>query len=136
MAAEENKALIRRFVAAADRSDFDEATTCLAPDLRVHLGGVAEALDFPTFVQFGHAWHAAFPDEQTTFDAQFADGDTVISRMTSTATHTGDFQGLPPTGRRITVTGIWIDRVRDGRIVERWGVVDMLGVKQQLGAPA
>ena len=54
--------------------------------------------------------------------------------MTSTATHLGDFQGIPATGKRITVGGIWIDRIAGGRIVERWGVVDLLGVLQQLGA--
>jgi predicted ester cyclase len=53
--------------------------------------------------------------------------------MTSTATHTGEFQGIPSTGKRITVSGIWIERIADDRIVERWGVFDMLGVMQQLG---
>ena len=86
-----------------------------------------------TFFQVGQMWHAAFPDEQTVFDDQIAEGDKVVSRMTSTATHTGEFQGIPPTGKRITVTGIWIERIAEGKIVERWGVVDMLAVMQQLG---
>jgi predicted ester cyclase len=54
--------------------------------------------------------------------------------MSSTATHTGEFQGIPPTGKRIAVTGIWLDRLAGGKLVERWGVVDALGVLQQLGA--
>jgi predicted ester cyclase len=68
-----------------------------------------------------------------TFEDQIAEGDKVVSRMTSKATHMGEFQGIPPTGKRIAVTGIWIDRVVDDQIVERWGQVDMLGVMQQLG---
>jgi steroid delta-isomerase-like uncharacterized protein len=130
----ENKALIRRFVAAADRLDFEEATRCLSPHIAVHVGGLPAPLDLATFFQFGQAWHTAFPDEQTTFEDQIAEGDTVVSRMTSTATHRESFQGIPPTGRRVTVTGIWIDRVADGQIVERWGQIDMLGLLQQLGA--
>ncbi len=133
MSTEANKALVRQFVAAADQRDFDRASACLSPDVVVHLAGAPGPLDFPTFFQFGQMWHAAFPDEQTSFDDQVAEGDRVVSRMTSTATHTGEFQGIPPTGKRIMVTGIWIDRIADGKIVERWGVVDMLSVLQQLG---
>jgi len=130
---EENKALIRRFVAAADRLDFEEAERCLSPDVGVHMPGMPQPLDFATFFGFGQAWHSAFPDEQTTFEDQIAEGDKVVSRMTSRATHAGEFQGIEPTGKRITVTGIWIDRVAAGKIAERWGQVDMLGVMQQLG---
>jgi predicted ester cyclase len=86
-----------------------------------------------TFFEFGQAWHSAFPDEGTTFEEQIAEGDKVVSRMSSRATHLGEFQGIPPTGQRITVTDTFIDRVADGKIVERWGQVDMLGVMQQLG---
>jgi predicted ester cyclase len=132
MSTEANKALVREFVAAADQRDFERASACLSPSVVVHLAGAPSPLDFPTFFQFGQMWHAAFPDEHTAFDDQIAEGDKVVSRMTSSATHSGEFQGIPPTGKRITVTGIWIDRVADGKIVERWGVVDMLSVMQQL----
>jgi predicted ester cyclase len=133
MSEEANKALIRQFVAAADQQDFNGASAYLSPDVIVHLAGAPSPLDFPTFFQFGQMWHAAFPDEHTVFDDQIAEGDRVVSRMTSSATHTAEFQGILPTGKRISVTGIWIDRVAEGKIVERWGVIDMLGVMQQLG---
>lgn len=130
---EENKTLIRRFVEAADRSDFEEATKCLSPDISVHMPGMPGPLDLDTFFEFGLAWHSAFPDEDTTFEDQIAEGDKVVSRMSSRATHTGELQGIPPTGKKITVNGIWIDRVVDGKIAEHWAQVDMLGVMQQLG---
>ena len=129
-----NKQLIRDFVAAADRLDFESASACLSPNVVVHLAGAPGPLDFPTYFQMGQMWHSAFPDEQTEFENQVAEGDRVASRMVSIATHLGEFQGIPPTGRRVRVTGIWIDRVADGQIVERWGVVDMMGLMQQLGA--
>ncbi len=131
---EANKALIRRFVAAADSLDFEEATRCLSPDIFVHMGGMPVPLDLASFFEFGQAWHSAFPDEETTFEDQIAEGEKVVSRMSSRATHTGELQGIPPTGKKITVSGIFIDRVADGKIVERWGQVDMLGVLQRLGA--
>jgi steroid delta-isomerase-like uncharacterized protein len=134
MSIEQNKVLVRQFVEAADKHDFATATTCLSPDdLKVHMAGVPQPLDYETFLQFGQMWHSAFPDEQTAFEDQVAEGDKVVSRMTSTATHQGEFQGIPPTGKKIKVTGIWIDRIANDRIVERWGVIDMLGVMQQLG---
>lgn len=133
MSTEENKLLVRQFVAAADRQDFDQAASLLSPSIVVHLAGAPGPLDFPSFFQFGQMWHVAFPDEQTVFDEQIAEGDKVVSRMTSTATHLGNFQGMPATRARIRVSGIWIDRIADGKIVERWGVVDMLSVMQQLG---
>jgi predicted ester cyclase len=59
--------------------------------------------------------------------------DMVVSRMVSRATHLGDFQGVPATGKPIQVSEIWIDRIDHGRIVERCGVVDMLTLMEQLG---
>jgi predicted ester cyclase len=101
--------------------------------------GITAPLDFATFFHFGQMWHNAFPDEQTSFEDQVAEGGKVVSRMSSTATHLGEFQGMPATGKKIRVSGIWIDRIAEGKIVERWGVVDMMSVMQQLGvipAPA
>lgn len=58
----------------------------------------------------------------------------MATRFTSTGTHLGEFQGLAPTGRKLSWTGTVIDRVRDGRTVESWGNWDMMGMMQQLGA--
>lgn len=133
MSAEQNKAIVRQFVAAADKRDFEAATKFISPNVVVHIGG-GPALDFATFFQFGQMYHAAFPDEVTVFEDQIAEGDKVVSRMTSTATHRGEFQGIPPTEKPVRLTGLWIDRIVDGQIVERWGEFDMMGLLQQLGA--
>ncbi len=87
MSTEQNKALIRRFVEAADRLDFEGATACLSPDLKVHLAGMPEPMNFQAFLGFDRMWHSAFPDEQTAFQDQISEGDKVVSHMTSTATH-------------------------------------------------
>jgi|SRR5215469_3952217 len=77
---------------------------------------------------------AAFPDAQRTVDDQLTDDyQNVVTRWTATATHQGDFMGIAPTGKRITVTGISIHRIADGKVVEEWQQWDSLGLMQQLG---
>jgi predicted ester cyclase len=83
---------------------------------------------------FAHEFRTGFPDFRDTVDLQLAEGDLVATRATSSGTHTGPFQGIAPTGKRLSWTGIVIDRVQDGRIVESWGNWDMMGLLQQLGA--
>ena len=75
----------------------------------------------------------AFPDLHFTVEDQIAQGDRVVSRLTMRGTHKGDFQGIPATGKQATVTGIDIFRIVGGKVVERWGNFDDLGMMQQLG---
>jgi steroid delta-isomerase-like uncharacterized protein len=79
-------------------------------------------------------YRAAFPDLVVTVEAQYEDGDVVISRWTATGTHNGDLPNLPATGRQSTVGGIVIDRFEGDKIAENWGHWDTLGMLQQLGA--
>ena len=60
-------------------------------------------------------------------------GDKVVNRWTGTATHTGNFFGIPPTGKQVTVEGITIHQIADGRIVADWSQSDQLSLMQQLG---
>ena len=75
----------------------------------------------------------AFPNLHVTIDDQFAQGDRVVTRVTQTGTHTGNFMGLAATGRQICVSAVSIERIANGKIVESWGVSDQLGLRQQLG---
>jgi predicted ester cyclase len=56
-----------------------------------------------------------------------------VARITMTGTHTGDFWGIPATGKRVEFTGIYIVRIAGGRIVEHWGEEDGVSLLQQLG---
>jgi steroid delta-isomerase-like uncharacterized protein len=76
----------------------------------------------------------AFPDAKIRIEDAVSDGDTVASRWTITGTHRGDFQGVPPTGRPITMKGVDFSRVVDGRVAEHWAQFDVLAVMQQIGA--
>lgn len=78
--------------------------------------------------------HAAFSDGRSTIEDVVAEGDKIVWRWSYQATQTGDFMGIPATGKRVTLSGITIDRIEDGRFKERWSVTDTLGFLQQLGA--
>jgi predicted ester cyclase len=71
---------------------------------------------------------------RVTIEDLVAEGDTVVVRDTTRATHRGAFAGIPPTGKEVRVARIALFRLADGRIAEHWGQVDMLGLLQQLGA--
>jgi steroid delta-isomerase-like uncharacterized protein len=79
-------------------------------------------------------YRAAFPDVKITVDDVIAQGDKVALRWHAEGTHRGELEGMAPTGVRATVTGIFIDQWKDGKIVESWGQWDNLGLARQLGA--
>jgi predicted ester cyclase len=62
-----------------------------------------------------------------------AEGDTVVAYWTNTSTHLGEFMGIPPSGRTVTISGVDLHRLRDGRMAEHWHVVEELQMMQQLG---
>ena len=83
--------------------------------------------------QFVTASLAAFPDLHNTIEDQIAENDLVVTRYVISGTHQGEFMNIPPTGKQFTVTGIEMHRFTDGKLVELWNIMDMLGALQQLG---
>ncbi len=75
----------------------------------------------------------AFPDTQFSIDDMVAEGDRVAMRWTAIGTHDGDLDGMAPSGKPISVSGMSIDRIVDGKIVEEWSAWDALGMMQQIG---
>ena len=77
----------------------------------------------------------AVPDLTYTVEDQMAEGDKVVTRYTATGTHQGEFFGVAPTGKRIEMSGIQIDRFGEsGKMVEEWPEYDLLGAMKQMGA--
>jgi len=77
----------------------------------------------------------AFPDFSESIEDVIVDGDKVVTRFTASGTHLGVFRDLAPTGRRVAIEEIGIFRIASGKIVEKWGLIDRLGLFEQLGAP-
>ena len=139
MSAEENKVLVRRYVELIHRGDLEGGEALVASTFAFHMPGMSQPLDREGFRQLFIGLRAAFPDITVTNDALVAEGDLVAGRWLTRATHLGDFQGIPPTGRQVAITSMDLNRIVDGRIAERWHEFDALGSLQQLGvvpAPA
>ena len=138
MSLERNKELARAAIGIWSTGDFSRALEIFTPGYVMHqhhdaaVGGTGD-LGLKALRTFAHEFRVGFPDFHNTIDLQLAEGDLVATRFTSTGTHTGSFQGIAPTGRKLSWTGTVIDRVQDDRIVESWGNWDMMGMLQQLG---
>ena len=77
--------------------------------------------------------HAAFPDLHTQVDGLIAEGNKVVARFSGRGTQKGELMGIPPTGKEVTVAGIQICRIADGKVVEDWSELDYMGMMTQLG---
>ncbi|HET6320186.1 MAG TPA: ester cyclase [Chloroflexota bacterium] len=134
MSAEDNKSIILRWLQAFNERDWATEAAYRAPDYVAYLAGAPGPLDGAGWDGFMSAFSAGLPDAQISVEAMVAERDLVASRWTITGTHSGTFQGVPATGRQVTMAGIEISRVVDGKIVEHWAQFDVLGVLQQIGA--
>ena len=134
MSTEENKALVLRFEDEVwngrNPARVDEF---FAPSHAFRAAG-DPPLDREGHRQMIAHFQGAFPDGRNASEELLAEGDMVVQRWTFRGTHRGAFQGIPPTGNQVTLTGISIWRFDDGRIVESWHELDTLGLLQQLGA--
>ncbi len=107
----------------------------LAPDYVSHAPGDPELSRGPEGIEeVVRAYHAAFPDITFVVEKQVAEGDMVVTRWTARGTHRGEFMGVPPSGRRIEVSGMSMDRISGGRIVENWNNWEALEMMRQIGA--
>ena len=136
---EENKAIARRFyIEVAGQGNLSLIDELVAEDFVDHNApGPDIAPGREGLKQVFTAFGSAFPDMKGTLDDQVAEGDKVVSRMTFTGTHQGDYLGMPATGKSFSIEAVEIFRFEGGMIAERWGQADRIGMMQQLGlAPA
>jgi steroid delta-isomerase-like uncharacterized protein len=133
MSTEENEAVIRRFWDAFNQHDLDTLEPLMAPDFKDYDPTRPGPVDRAGRMQQGTMFLAAFPDTHYEIEDLVAEGDKVAVRFTYRGTHRGELMGIPPTGKVVTFTGIAIDRLEKGKIVEHWLIYDALGLMQQLG---
>ncbi|HEY7257837.1 MAG TPA: ester cyclase [Gaiellales bacterium] len=135
MQAEESKKVVRRFIDEYQTGASDAAfAELLDPDVVDHSRPPGIARGAEGVRQQFDGFRAGLPDFRATILHQVAEGDLVITHKVFNGTHTGELLGIPPTGREVEILVMDVVRVADGRIVEHWGVVDRLGLLQQLGA--
>jgi steroid delta-isomerase-like uncharacterized protein len=132
---EANKAIVSDFIGALfTKGDPSAVDDYLADDFVNHDPPFGASADREGMRGAGAMFRAVFPDWRSDLHLLVAEDDIVVEMFTATGTHTGtEIMGVAPSGRTVTLPGINIFRLRDGRIVERWGRLDDLGFLRQLG---
>ena len=135
MSAEASKAIVRRFWGVWEHGTIDLVDEMLGPDYINHSPGIpnqppgAEGVKAVVMM-----FRRALPDLRVVIEDMIVEGNKVAVRYTLEGTHAGELFGIPPTGRRLRIKSIAVERVADGKIREHWRVTDSLDMMQQLGA--
>jgi C-1 hydroxylase len=127
---EENKAIVRKMVEAANARNVDLMNEIVAPDFVDHK---RQLQGLEVLKQWATTIFKSFSDFHETIEDIVAEGDKVWVRIKITGTHTGEFLGLAPTGKKFTETSVDIFRIDNGKLVEGWNVTDELDFLKQLG---
>jgi steroid delta-isomerase-like uncharacterized protein len=129
MSLEANKAIVRRWIEVYNTHNLDSFDEFIAPEYVDHTNKV----DKEGLRQLFIMGFTGFPDWHETIEDIIAEGDKVWIRVSYTGTHTGDFMGVAPTGKKVTMTGVDIYRIENGKLVEYWHVSDQMNFNVQLG---
>lgn len=131
---EQNKKIARRmFEEGEGQGNLGVVDELIASDFINHtpfgeMHGQEPARQFILMLRQG------FPDLEVTIEDQVAEGDRVATRWTARGTHQGEFQGVPPTGNPMEISGIAMARIANGKVIEQWATPDLLTMMQQIGA--
>ena len=131
MSLEENKELVRRSWAAYDSGD-EETFRALLTDDWVEWDGAGNSVTLDEVLESMRLQRESFPDKHTEIDIMVAEGDLVVARSTTRATHQGPYLDLEPTGGEVVVYEISIHRIADGKIAETWEQSGPAGFYEQL----
>jgi steroid delta-isomerase-like uncharacterized protein len=135
MSHESDRALVTRVAEDIwNKGNLAAVHEVMAPQARYHgphmPDGIGQREDWRKAIAM---YRGAFPDAHVVFDELITAGDTIVGRWSATGTHEGELPGVEPTGKQIAISGITIYRIADGKIIEAWEQLDLLGMWQQLG---
>jgi len=133
--AEEQKKIFRRFAEEAwNKGNLDVVYETFTADYRAHSTDPAyDVVGAKAHAEFIETFRASFPDVTVHFEHLISNGDLLVANMSWSGTHQNDYMGIAATGRDVSVHVIGLNRFEGDMVVEAWGVVDMLGMLQQLG---
>jgi steroid delta-isomerase-like uncharacterized protein len=134
MSTEENKAIVRHYLDEVwNKGNVSIIDEVMAPTYARYMNASGAYLDRERQKQRISGMRQAFSELALTLEDITAEGDKVTIRVTLQGTHTGNFMGVPATGKQVAIEAIDILRLVDSKVVEHWGVMDTFGLMQQLG---
>jgi predicted ester cyclase len=132
MSIKENKALIRKIFSLLNAGELDAYYQLFASDYVVRFPTASFSLEQTKKIDA--VLFSAFPDYNFTLHDVLAEGDKVAFRTTFVGTHTVEWMGIAPTGKKMSFTMLYISRIVNGKVAEDWGLTDLILMMQQLGA--
>jgi steroid delta-isomerase-like uncharacterized protein len=133
MSAEENKEIVQRFWGAWE-GNLDLVDELVGADYVNHSPGMPDQPEGPEGIKaIVKMFRTGMPDLRVVIEDVIAEGDKVVMRYRIEGTHEGELFGVPPTGRRVSIESVTVERVSGGKIREHWRVTDTLDMMQQLG---
>ena len=134
MSSEQNKTIVRRLIEEAWKGDLSVVDELIDRDYVGYDPSIPEPLRGPDgFKENVATYRAAYSDARITVDEQIAEGDKVVTRWTGRGTHDGDLMGVAPTGKQVTVSGLTLSRLANGKVIEEYTNWDTFGMMQKLG---
>jgi predicted ester cyclase len=133
LSGDEIRELVRTLYAAMDRQDWSTLEAVVSPRVVVEVGSAAP-IGWDAWLAQIQEFYRAFPDGRHLIEEVLVDGSHGVSRCRFVGTHTGDFSGLAPTGRQVSVSGIHVNRFQGDTLVAHRGQLDMHGLLRQLGS--
>jgi predicted ester cyclase len=131
---QENKAISRKFWEYFEKGERDKIENELwAKNYKLHFTGQKPLNIEESKENIMKMFNTGFPDLKIIVEEQIAERDLVVDRFTAQGTHKGEFRGVAPTNKNVKFTGIVINRFADGKIIERWTEIDLLGIMTQFG---
>jgi predicted ester cyclase len=135
MAIEENKLVVRRYIEeVVNTGDVSRIADFIAPDYIETLDKTGECGGLEGARNHVIGVRETYPDLHLTIERQIGEGDWVVTCITARGTHSGSWMGMKPTGKRLEITGVNVDRVVGGRIVEHGGAANLLEPLLEIGA--
>jgi steroid delta-isomerase-like uncharacterized protein len=133
MSKEANIAILTKFAEAVNTGKFDLFKEAVSPENVDHDPAPGQVPGPEGYRAFFSGLRSAFPDLSVALETLVADDDSIAFAYTITGTQKGPLMGIAPTGKKIKIRGMQISKFKDGKMVERWGSSDELGMLQQLG---
>lgn len=135
---EQNKALVRRVIEEiVNQGNLELVNQLVSPEYSYFEPTVGSMRGREGYRGIVTTYRSAFPDMNLTIDEQIAEGDSVVTRWRAEGTHRGELMGIAPTGKRVSVQGVAISRIKNGQLADDFESYDVLGMLRQLGvAPA